>query len=258
MVPLKVAVPERRCWRRTAKASNFIATALIGLPLAGLPLGHQALAGYAFTTLVDPSAASSTIASGINDLGVVVGSYTDGSNVTHGFTETGGTFTSVDAPCAAQTSASGINNAGQVIGTTTNAGGQTSGFIRTGGSYVGFDAPGGVGATTGTGINNTGNSTAYFFDGSATHGLLSLTTVLDATGAVGLTLANAINNAGTVVGSFNAGGASHGFVRSAGGAYSTVDDPLGALGTFLTGINDSGVLVGYFLDSLGVTHGFPG
>jgi probable HAF family extracellular repeat protein len=234
------------------KTSIFIAAAFMGLPL-----GQQAVAGYAFTTLNDPAGAFGTNPSGINDSGVVVGTYSDGSTLQHGFTESGGAFSNFDATAAQQTTGGGINNAGVVIGSYTDAGGQTHGYTRSGANYTPFDAPGVVGATTGTGINNAGNTTAYYFDGAGTHGLLNLTTVLDATGAVGLTLANAINNAGTVVGYYNdASGATHGFARSAGGVYSQIDDPLGALGTFAMGINDSGEIVGYFVDSLGVSHGF--
>ena len=74
------------------------------------------------------------------------------------------------------------------------------------------------------------------------------------------TTASGINNPGQIVGSYHdARGDSHGFVYSNGG-YKSLDIP-GATDTFLTGINDSGQIVGYdltknttraFLDTGGV------
>ena len=38
--------------------------------------------------------------------------------------------------------------------------------------------------------------------------------------------------------------------------YTTLDDPLGTLGTFAQGINTSGQIAGYYLDSSNSSHGF--
>jgi probable HAF family extracellular repeat protein len=48
---------------------------------------------------------------------------------------------------------------------------------------------------------------------------------------------------------------SHGFVDN-GGTYTTIDDPLGANGTFAYGISDAGQIVGTYVDSSNKTHGF--
>jgi len=47
----------------------------------------------------------------------------------------------------------------------------------------------------------------------------------------------------------------HGFLRDPGGTFTTLD-PLGSTLTFAVGINDRSQIVGVFLDSSGVQHGF--
>jgi hypothetical protein len=65
-----------------------------------------------YTIFDDPSATTGTaIASGLNDLDKIVGSYQAGS-ATHGFLYLGGNFTTIDDPSAANTMPSGINKWG--------------------------------------------------------------------------------------------------------------------------------------------------
>jgi hypothetical protein len=47
----------------------------------------------------------------------------------------------------------------------------------------------------------------------------------------------------------------HGFVRNRDGSFSSIDVP-GALGTYAFGINSAGEIVGFYVDSSGVGHGF--
>jgi probable HAF family extracellular repeat protein len=69
-------------------------------------------------------------------------------------------------------------------------------------------------------------------------------------------MAYGVNDAGQIVGQFIDGaGVYHGFLYS-GGTYTTIDDPLGLMGTEPFGINDQGQIVGGYQDSSGVTHGF--
>src|SRR5215813_3434013 len=39
-------------------------------------------------------------------------------------------------------------------------------------------------------------------------------------------------------------------------SFTTIDDPLGAHGTVVTGINDFGEIIGYYIDASFNTHGF--
>src|SRR5262249_47463264 len=50
-------------------------------------------------------------------------------------------------------------------------------------------------------------------------------------------------------------GRQHGFLFS-GGIYTTIDDPLGTHGTMATGINNTGQIVGTYVDSASRQHGF--
>jgi hypothetical protein len=238
------------------KSLLFVATALIAT--TG---GHQAYAEYNFVSVADPSATFGTAAIGINNAGVIVGDYVDGSGQ-HGFTDVANSFNNFDAPGATATVASGISASNEVVGYYTDASGATHGFTSAGSVFSTFDAPfaGAAGTTFGAGISQAGSATAgYFFDaGGTSHGFLKSAgyTQIDAPSA-SVTVVTGVNNASTSVGYYvDAAGTTHSFVRSAAGAYSSIDDPSGALGTFVTGINDLGEITGYYIDASNVTHGF--
>ncbi len=81
---------------------------------------------YTFTTIDDPMAIGNTNATGLNNLGQIIGQYVDSNGSGHGFVDTNNTFVSFDLPGPSHISAGkGINDTGQVVG--MNAGG---------GSYV--------------------------------------------------------------------------------------------------------------------------
>ena len=84
-----------------------------------------------FSTIDDPLAPSITEAHGINDLGLVAGSFFDASNHQHGFLLSGSTFTTIDVtfPGTTATEALGVNNAGTVVGVFRDASG-LHGFMR--------------------------------------------------------------------------------------------------------------------------------
>lgn len=75
-----------------------------------------------FTTLVDPFAkAGTTVATGVNSSGEIVGYYTDAaSGLTKGFVDIGGTFSTIDVQPGLNTQIFGVNNAGQLVGDTTH------------------------------------------------------------------------------------------------------------------------------------------
>jgi probable HAF family extracellular repeat protein len=82
------------------------------------------------TTLSFPGA-TETMALGLNDLGQVVGSYTDAMNNVHGFIYANGVFTALNVPGAPDTVVNGINNFGQIVGFTQQApnGNTAVGFV---------------------------------------------------------------------------------------------------------------------------------
>src|SRR6187200_2707204 len=69
---------------------------------------------YTISTIEVPGSRL-TAACGIDNLGRVVGYYTDGKG-THGFLFENGGVSSIDVPGAAWTAAFGINSAGQIVG----------------------------------------------------------------------------------------------------------------------------------------------
>ncbi|HKV05861.1 MAG TPA: hypothetical protein VJO53_12255 [Candidatus Acidoferrales bacterium] len=93
-------------------------------------------------TVFDPPKAgpSGSLAAGINASGAVVGTYSDASQVRHGYLRnSGGTFTTIDDPSAAQLPFSAvnigtvprhINASGAIVGIFSDAAGTRHGFLR--------------------------------------------------------------------------------------------------------------------------------
>ena len=78
-------------------------------------------------------------------------------------------------------------------------------------------------------------------------------------GAKGSTCPSAINSRGVVVGEYDSGTDFHGFVLD-GGHYTTLDEPHAGTGvgegTVAVDVNDSGVIVGHYIDSHHAEFGF--
>ncbi|MBV9203266.1 MAG: hypothetical protein JOY83_26710, partial [Alphaproteobacteria bacterium] len=122
-------------------------------------------AAYTFTQIDVPGATAE--AHGINDAGDIVGWFASTTG-THGFLDSGGSFTQIDAPPnpiapnATDTMPSGINDAGQIVGTFNSISGGNHGFLYTGGSFTQFDVPGATLGTLAYGINNVGQIVGTF------------------------------------------------------------------------------------------------
>ena len=155
------------------------------------------------------SAGLSTSASGINDAGQIVGSYTNSVHglFWHGFLDTAGNITTFDFPGANSTFANGINGSGQIVGSYSNNT-DTHGFLDTGGSFTQIDVPGAT-STEASGINDAGQIVGSFTNSTGTHGFLDTGgsfIQIDVPGATS-TEASGINDAGQIVGStFVSGG----------------------------------------------------
>jgi len=85
------------------------------------------LSGGIATTLSFPGS-TSTQALGLNNVGKVVGTYTDTQGFMHGFIYSGGVFETVDDPGATMTTINGINNFGHIVGFALENG-NTVGFV---------------------------------------------------------------------------------------------------------------------------------
>jgi len=223
---------------------------------------------YTFTTLNDPKG-TFTAALGINDNGDIVGVYGD-SLGDYGFVDIGGKFTTLH-----QHFASGINDKGDIVGNYPyypNGEVVALGFVDVGGKYTALYGPLGpngdplgTNGTYATGINDNGDIVGYlgYFDvGFADIG--GNYTLLRGPLGAKQSFAYGINDNGEIVGTYlDTNNVYHGFVISVasfiGGGfpiYTTLNDPLGTKGTHVTGVNNNGDIVGYYLDSKHVKHGF--
>ena len=81
-------------------------------------------------TTIDPFGSTFTQALGVNNLGEIVGFYTDAAGDQHGYIDKGGVFTSFDPPGSASTTINGVNNLGEIVGFYTNPATDTvDGFV---------------------------------------------------------------------------------------------------------------------------------
>jgi probable HAF family extracellular repeat protein len=84
--------------------------------------------GGVFSPINYPGAIS-TAANGINNGGLIVGSYEDASGIYHGFLDNGGVFSAIDVPGAMGTYAEGINNSGDIVGYYFDSSGNAHAFL---------------------------------------------------------------------------------------------------------------------------------
>jgi probable HAF family extracellular repeat protein len=249
---------------QTVNFPNDTFTQLLGVNNADTIVGLHGTTNQGFSltlpntfTAENPPGATMTDVVGINNRGVSDGFFVDANNVTHGFVDDQGKFTTLDAPGTAFNQLLSINNGGQEAGySSLDPAGQVNqlAYVRqANGTYTYLDnaahtlnLPANANSQA-TGINNEGQVVGFFMPTSTTSDGFILDdgklTVLQAPGS-SFTQALGENNKGQVVGLFNdAKGATHGFVYS-DGKYTTVDAP-GATATTINGINDAGRIVGF-------------
>jgi hypothetical protein len=115
------------------KVFRFVAICVIGVALTVFSIASA----QTYTTIDFPSAVTTTLNGGPNPQGTSVGSYTDTSNVTHGFTLTKkDVFTSFDPPGSTSTTPNFINPQGVIVGSYLDASTVSHGFILDRGKYT--------------------------------------------------------------------------------------------------------------------------
>jgi len=212
------------------------------------------LSSRIFTTENFPGSAQTQVIA-INNNSVTAGFYIDAMGTTHGFTDTRGTFRTVDFPGTPFNQLLGQNDRGQAAGyysTKADGTGPDHAYI-----YNEFrsvfellNIPGSTSAQA-TGINDFGNVCGFFVDANGVnHGFLMTLghfEVLDFPASTG-TQAFGLNNIGQVVGVYtDSANNTHGFVYTVNSKiFQSIDDPAGAGTTIVNGINDKGLLVGFF------------
>ena len=124
--------------------------------------------------------ASRTWAYGINDVGQIVGAYSDGGTASHGFIFQNGNYTTLDRPSFASTGFLRINNAGQITGfSNENIGSPSAAFLLDPGTFTEFNVPGStvtIGqrlTSSGTVMVQAGGIGSFLFDAGVYSPLLS-------------------------------------------------------------------------------------
>jgi hypothetical protein len=216
-----------------------------------------------------------TEVSGINASGEAAGFFFDPQGTLHSYIRSsGGTLAEFDPPGSTGSDAFWINDGGAVAGGVIDLNG-SHGFVRAAdGTFTNFDPTGKasqVGAVIPNQIGASGAVAGNYFDtNTVNHGFFSDTngtiTVFDATGAgTGSgdgTRAYDMNSSGVIVGGVTtafAGGlaTSHSYIRNTDGTFMVFDPPMaGPNGSIADGINDSGTIIGEFLDANLVRHGY--
>jgi len=200
----------------------------------------------------------------INNLGHVVGSYSDRAGGLHGFVLRPEGVTTIDAPDGSPTEVYGINDLGEMIGVTYAADGRTHGFALRGGVFRSLDIPGSA-STVPLSINDLGvivgedielpDTVGHGFRRSRT----GIVTTYDAPAAApDSTYFVSINNLSQTLGTYydELGTPSH-FILAWGVSWPfALPAALGATSTSAQTLNDLGQVVGYYTDSAGATHGF--
>lgn len=204
-----------------------------------------------------------TSAFGINDFGVITGSYAAPDFSAHGFLFKNGAFVDDVVPGAGPSAFGGlgdVNNLGTAVGSFSDASDLFHMYLRdrTGKHTILPDALPGALSTDATGINDFGWTSGTVTDADGhDHGFIyrrGVFTIYDHPGAVRTRLFG-INNRGQVAGFWvDALGVRRGFVL-AGGTVTPIEVP-GAIGTGAVAINDWGQVVGFYADAGHVTHGF--
>jgi hypothetical protein len=248
------------------KAFRFLVVCTISVAFASIASAQT------YTTIDFPGAVATTLNGGPNPPGTSVGSYTDTSGVTHGFTLTKqGVFTSFDPPGSALTIPNFIDPQGVIVGEYLDSTFVSHGFILDGGKYTFVNVPGAAGTAL-TGINPSGEISGFACSDPAcgNTGLANMShsfveskkgvfTIFDPPGATSSS-ASTVNPAGAVVGSYTNNGGSTCATECQGylldkGTYTTINFP-GSAFTFAGGGNAPGDIVGEYIDAAGVGHSF--
>jgi len=239
-------------------------TQLLGINNSGIIAGYHGattnkgftynLSTKKFTSENFPGSAQTQVI-GINNLGRTSGFYITTGGTTLGFTAKGGVYTSValkGTPFNQLLSQNDFAQASGYYSTKADGTGPDTAYIydEGGGIFEAFTFPNSVNAQA-TGINNAGDVCGFTTDGSGkTHGWLQvggIVRLLDYPGAT-FTQALGLNNKGQVVGIYtDSANNTHGFVYVVSTKkWQSIDDPSGIGTTTVNGINDNGVLVGFY------------
>ena len=163
---------------------------------------------------------------GLNDAGLVVGSYVNSKGDTDGFVynRLSGVYTTISEGAGTETVVNGVNNEGQLVGFYVDKSGNTDGMLL------------------------TPPATAYLWQ----------TRTIDNSADPTFNQLLAINNAGEIAGYYGSGAVGHpnkGYVVLNDTKFVSENYP-GSTQTQVTGVNNGGVTVGFEVDAAGNSVGF--
>jgi probable HAF family extracellular repeat protein len=200
-------------------------------------------------TILNFSGSTSAGATGINNLGQIVGGFLSNANVWSGYIYDNGNYTLLSDPSHNIIGPYGINDLGEIVGVWGNSGGVETGFIYDDGVYTELTDPG-FSQIFPYGINDSGQIVGELFSDTNpdfieaflyTNGVYNI--LQSPSSSAIQTYARGINNSGQIVGYYDdSTGLRQGFMYS-DGVYTTIDFPL-ANYTMPLAINDLGDVVG--------------
>jgi hypothetical protein len=248
------------------------------LLLAGIACSYSAQAAYTFRIIQYPGAAVTQFW-GINNSGQIVGeAYTDAAEVTPPinfvYDLTSGVFTNLPSYSGERTGMTGINDARETVGSAFPPPVPppvTGVILDTKGKFATFSHPAPSPNTFVRAVNNPGLVTGYAQDNNLdnyvgfiydpTHGVYTDLPFVGSTQVI----AQGITTSGEVVGSVrlpDQGMYSHyptgryGFLRDTYGTITLFQ--INSFDTRARGINDLGLITGFFVDASGDINGFVG
>ena len=246
---------------RTKNLLIHILAVLISLPLIGTVA--QGATIRVIETFDYPGEGNTTLPQKINDHGVIVGIFIDGTTGASAgfFRSQHGQFSNpIIEPNddSSLTELRGINNRRTMCGDYDTSDGVGHGFFRSYGVFTDYDISSVF--TTVLGINNPGDFSGSFVDDAdgIQKGFVSIGGTLTSFSVPGAaaTLAYQINSSNEATGYYvDSDGLTHGYLRDSSGNLTFPIDPAGSTGTILFGNNDSNWVVGRYADASGITHG---
>ena len=249
------------------------AAAFVALPASaqvGAP-GQQAAAttSYAFSSLTDQADPAFNQLLGINSHNVISGYFGSGAagHPNKGYLIQApygqANYANENYPGSAQTQVVGLNNLGDTTGFWASKAGANNGFVEWNGAFETLNDPS-LPPTKGAvdqllGINDHGVAVGFYNDSTGhahayeVNQATQVYTAINVAGASAST-ATGINNNGDITGFATSGGNTFSWLLK-GGHMSTYQYPGGG-DTQAFGVNDHDEIVGTYLDSSGVQHGF--
>ncbi len=241
-----------KCSLRFSAAAHAIAFFCLAFAAAIPASAQDATQPVKLTlTTIDVPGATVTGISGINTAGDMVGDYGQYTSEAYsGFLYSNGTFTYFDYPGQQVTIPGGINDSGLIVGLATQEASQGApiyGFLYDGITFTTLQ-DGNSYATNAYGINNAGvvvgSAGATLYSWKGFEGRNGSYKPITFPGQCVYQYAYGINNLGEIVGFASCGIYQYGYATKNGKLHS-VDFP-GAQETVALGINDSGIVVGYY------------